>query len=199
MKTLLEEVHAIGIGWMGKIWELQIRTDGENVRVCRRTKYFSSYPSTIPTSLRRWKPDPPPNFSLSLFLQGKKQWQHQKHRAKQCSESAVNALEFGALEEGHTWRRGQNKWPGGGRWVDLLFVALWFFFLLDRCKELCSGHVNFIDKFVLYQIKTMPVLFSKLHHLFFIRCYWFCSWQNKTDFNNSLTQFRIYLKKSDNS
>lgn len=68
----------------------------------------------------------------------------------------------------------------GGRWVDLLFVALWFLFLLDRCKEFCSGHVNFIDKFVLYQIKTMPVLFSKLHHLFFIRCYWFCSWQNKT-------------------
>lgn len=56
----------------------------------------------------------------------------------------------------------------GGRQVDVLFVAL---FLLDRYKKFCSGHINFVDQLVLYQIRAMSLLFSKLHLFFFIRCY----------------------------
>lgn len=104
----------------------------------------------------------------------------------------MNALEFGALEEWYTWGERQSEWPGWGE-AGRSAVSI---FLLDIGKKFCSGRVNFVDKFVLYQIKALAVLFSKLHLFFlFIRCYWFCSWQNETDFNNSLTEFRISLKK----
>lgn len=50
----------------------------------------------------------------------------------------------------------------GERWVDVLFVVLWFFFFLDRRKKFFSVHINFVGKFVLYQIKAISVL-SKLY------------------------------------
>lgn len=160
----------------------------------RKAKRFCSHPSPTHTSIGSWKPAPPANISLALSTR------KEIVTASEIQGQVLSWICSELLLELGLWKSDTRRrkaawviwrwWEAGGATCGLVF-----FFCLDRYKKSSTSHANFVDIFVLFWIKAVSILLSELHRCL-IRCYWFCSWQTKTNVNNPLTEVRISLKKS---